>query len=223
MDPIITPLLLTALLGVGSSLISGFLGSNAAKSAADTEAKAIKYGVDMEAKIAEQARADALPWMQAGKGALEQYMGELGLSSTGIGGTPFQSRYEETPDYKFALEQGQKGIVNNLNALGMKNSGAALKAISRYNVGMAQANRGSYLDRLAGASGMGQSQVNQTNALAAQHGANQAQGIRDIGATRASGMVGGANAWTSAIGNFSNNMGSALGRYNQNWQMIGAV
>jgi hypothetical protein len=222
-DPIITPLVLTALLGAGASLISGFLGSNAANQAANTEAQAIKYGVDLQGKLADQARRDALPWMEAGKGALEQYLGEIGLSSTGIGGTQFQSRYEETPDYKYAVEEAEKGVVGNLNALGMKNSGAALKALTKVRHGIASTFRGDYLNRLASMAGVGQTQVNATNALAATTGANQARGMADIGATRASGYVGGANAWTNALGNFSNNMGSALGRYNQNWQMMGAV
>lgn len=211
------PLTLTAILGLGASLISGFMGSNAAQSAADTEAEAIKYGVDMQGKIAEQARADALPWMEAGRGALQQYLGELGM-----GDSNFQSQFTETPDYKFMVEQGEKGVMNNLNALGMKNSGAALKKLTEFRTGLANSFRGDYLNRLAGVSGVGQTQTNQTNALAAATGANQAQGIADIGATRASGYVGASNAWTNSLSNFSNNMGSALGRYDQNWQMVGA-
>lgn len=214
-DPIFTPLLLTALLGVGSSLISGFLGSNAATQAADTEAKAIKYGIDMQAKIAEQARADALPWMQAGRGALEQLVGELGM-----GPANFQSKFDKTPGYDFRMQEGQKAVVNNLNALGMKNSGAALKQLTRYGQGLASDEYGTYMNRLSGLSGTGQTQVNNTNAMMAQSGANQARGFADIGATRASGIVGGSNAWTNSLSNFSNNMGSALGRFNNNWQPI---
>jgi hypothetical protein len=222
MDPIITPLLLTALLGVGSSLISGFLGSNAATQAATTEAQALEKGIKLQGKIAEQARADALPWMEAGRGALQQLTGELGLSSTGVGGTPFQSRFEKTPGFDFRMQEGSKAVVNQLNALGMKNSGAALKALERYGQGLASEEYGNYLNRLSGLSGTGQTQVNNTNSLMAQTGANQARGFADIGATRASGIVGGANSWTNALSNFSNNMGASLGRFNNNWQMIGA-
>lgn len=211
------PLTLTAILGVGASLISGFLGSNAAQNAADTEAEAIKYGVDMQAKVAEQARADALPWMEAGRGALQQYLGELGFS-----GPEFQSQFTETPDYKFMVEQGEKGVMNNLNALGMKNSGAALKKLTEFRTGLANSFRGDYLNRLAGVAGVGQAQTNATNALAANSAANQAKGIADIGATRASGFVGASNAWTNSLSNFSNNMGSALGNYDQNWKYVGA-
>lgn len=119
--------------------------------------------------------------------------------------------FQETPGYQFQIEQGEKGVLNNMAALGMKNSGAALKALTRFRTGLANQEYGNYMNRLAGAAGMGQSQVNTTNQMTQ----NAAQGIAssygDVGAARASGYVGQANAWQNALGGAANNAGGALG------------
>jgi hypothetical protein len=103
----------------------------------------------------------------------------------------------------------------------MKNSGAALKALTRFRSGLANQEYGTWLNRIADAAGMGQTQVNTTNALTQQGAVNAGNTIQQGGAARASGYVGAANSWTNALGNFSNNMGSALGNYDNNWQYQG--
>lgn len=215
------PLSLTLLIGAGASLLSGFLGSNAANQASQTQAAATDKATALQAATLAQARADAAPWLDAGKNALAQYQGELGLSKTGAGGTPFQSQFATTPGYQFQVDQADKGAVNNLRALGLGGSGAALKSLSRINSGLANQTYQQYLDRLSGVSTNGQVVEGQTSANAVQGAANIGTGIENSGAATASGYVGGANAWTGALGNFANTAGSALGNYNQNWQRIG--
>lgn len=119
--------------------------------------------------------------------------------------------FTETPGYQFQVEEGEKGVLNNLAALGMKNSGAALKALTRFRTGIANQEYNNYLNRLAGAAGMGQSQVNATNNLTQNAANNIGQATQDAGAARASGYVGAANSWQNAIGNISNTWGNALG------------
>jgi hypothetical protein len=210
------PLLIAAAVGAAGAVGAGIIGANAAEKAAQTQASAADRATALQEKQFETARADAMPWMTAGKTALDQYMGELGL-----GGAGFESKFTTTPDYDFTVKEGEKGVVNNLNALGMKNSGAALKALIRFRENVAHTFRGGYLDRLASVAGAGQSQVNQTNALGAQTAANQGAGIMAGGEARASGYIGAANSWTNAINNFSNTAGRALGRYDNNWNYVG--
>ena len=213
----VAPLIIAGIIGAGASLASGFMGAQAAEKAAQTQADASDRALALQEKQYNQSRQDAMPWMEAGKTALHQYMGELGL-----GGSDFTSKFTETPGYAFKVQEGEKGVVNNLNALGMKNSGAALKALTRFRQGLAGQEYGSYLDRLAGASGMGQQQVGQMNALGAQSAANQSNTIMAGGEARASGYVGGANSWINALKNFSDNTGRALGRYDNSWAYVGA-
>lgn len=216
------PLSLSLLLGAGASLLSGFLGSTAATKASDTQAAATDKATALQAATIAQARADAQPWLDAGKAALQQYQGELGLSKTGAGGTPFKSQFQQTPGYQFQVDQGEKGVVNNMRALGLGGSGAALKALTKYRTGLADQTYQQYLDRLSGVSTGGQVAEGNSSNQAIAGAQAVGQGIQDSAAATASGYVGSANAMTGALGNFSNNAGSALGNYNQNWQRIAA-
>lgn len=210
------PLTLAALISGGASILGGLFGSNAANKAADSQEKVARDALELQKAQVAQARLDAAPWMQAGKTALTQYQGELGMGAPG-----FQSQFKETPGYQYQVDEAEKGAVNNLAALGMKNSGAALKALTKVRSGLANQEYGNYMGRISGLAGVGQNQVNQTNAMAQNSVLNQGSLMQDAGAARASGYAGAANSWISGANSFANNMGSMLGNYNQNWQHQG--
>ena len=209
-------LLGAAAIGGVASLAGGAMQANAANQAAQTQAQAADRALALQERQYNQSRTDSLPWMEAGRTALDAYMGELGLSSAARNGT-FRSGFRETPGYKFLVEEGEKGAINNLAALSMKNSGAALKALTRFRVGLADQTRNNYLDRLSAASTGGQAQVSQNAQLGANFANNASQTIQDGAAARASGYVGGANAWSNALSNFSNQAGWALGMGSNNF------
>lgn len=215
------PLTLTLLISAGASFLSGFLGSNAAKQASSTEAAAIDKATNLQAATIAQARVDAMPWMEAGKKGLTALQGELGLSDEAKAGT-FKSGFQKTPGYDFAVKEGEKGVVNNMRALGLGGSGAALKALTKFRTGLADQTYQSYVDRVSALSTGGQSSVANNNAIQTTGAQAVGQGIRDAGASTASGYVGGANAITGALGNFANSSGAALGNYGNNWQRIAA-
>jgi len=198
------PITLAALIAAGGSIIGGLFGSNAADKAAKAQGDAANRAIDLQKATIAQARLDAAPWLDAGKKALSQYMGELGM-----GGAGFQSQFQETPGYQYQVDQAEKGAINHLGALGMKNSGAALQALTKLRSGLANQEYGNYLGRISGVAGVGQNQVNQTNSLAQNSALNTGQLMQDAGAARASGYVGAANAWTGAL----NNMGNTLGNW----------
>lgn len=205
------PITIAALVSGAGSLLGGLLGSSAADKAAKAQAASADKALALQDKMYTQTRADSLPWLAAGKTALSQYMGELGLSKTGADGKPFESQFQKTPGYDFQVQQGEQGVTNNLAALGMKNSGAALKALTKFRTGLADQTYGAYLDRVGGVAGQGQQQANQNSANAA-NAANSMSGlITDAGAARASGYVGQANSWNNAISGITNTAGSWLG------------
>lgn len=119
--------------------------------------------------------------------------------------------FQETPGYQFMVEEGERGVMNNLAAMGMKNSGSALKALTRFRTGLANQEYGTYLNRLASVAGMGQTQTNTTNALTQNAAGNIGRAYQDAGAARASGYVGAANSWQNAIGGVVNNISGGLG------------
>lgn len=206
-----TAILGAAAIGGVGSILSGFMGSNAAQQASQTQAAAMDKQTALQAATLAQARTDSMPWMEAGKKALAQYQGEMGLSTTGADGKPFESQFTATPDYQFQVQEGEKGVMNNLAATGMKNSGAALKALTKFREGLASTTRGNYLTRLSNLATGGQQQVNTTNDLTANATAGIGQSGVDAASARASGYVGASNSWSNALSGFANNSSSALG------------
>lgn len=205
-----------AAIGGVASLAGGAMQANAATQAASTQAAAADRSLALQERQHEQSRTDSLPWMEAGRKALAAYQGELGLSDEAKAGT-FKSGFKETPGYGFAVAEGEKGVLNNMAALGMKNSGAALKALTRFRTGLADQTYQTYLDRLSGASTGGQTQAAQNASLGANFANNASNTIQDGATARASGYVGGANAWSNALSNVSNQAGWALGMGSKNF------
>lgn len=214
----VAPLIVAGLIGAGASLIAGFMQSDAANKAAQTQDALGNRALNLQAKTIEQARNDSMPWMLAGQGALQQYLGEMGLSKTGADGKPFQSQFTATPGYDFAVKEGEKGAVQNMAALGMKGSGAALKALTKFRQGLATGEYNNYMTRLSNVATGGQQQTNDNNATAMQGAGMQSATLGDIGNSRASGYTGQANAWSGAMQGIGNTAGYALGRLNNNWQ-----
>lgn len=111
---------------------------------------------------------------------------------------------------KFGLDQGTGAINARTSALGQYDSGATLKALTRYanDYGSTKANesynrfnnnQSNIYNRLAGISGTGQTATGQV-ASAGMNASNQIGGaLSDMGNARAAGIVGGTNAWGNAL------------------------
>lgn len=140
----------------------------------------------------------------------------MGLSPAARNGT-FQSGFRETPGYQFQVDQGERGVTNNLAALGMKNSGAGLKALTRFRMGVADQTYNNYLSHLGSAAGNGQAVIQNVNS-AGQTYANNAGTLGQSSAeSTASGYVGAANAWSNSLNNMANVGGFALGSLSNNF------
>lgn len=194
-----------ALIGAGASLLGGLFGGRSARKAAEAQAAAMDRATNLQRHMFDTTRADMMPWLESGRTALDAYMGELGLGSEG-----FQSAFAETPAYEFAVQQGERGVLNNLSALGMKDSGAALKSLERFRQGLANQEYGNYLARLGGVAGMGQGQSTALAGASGQAAQGMAGTIAGAGAARASGYVGANNALMQGVGGAANFLGQMM-------------
>ena len=122
------------------------------------------------------------------------------------------SDYQADPGYAFRLKEGMKALDAQAAARGGLISGAALKAANRYGQDYAsneysnafnryQTNRSNQLQPLQSLMGTGQTATNQTGAAAGAYGAAAGSNALAAGNALASGQIGGANAWNSALGN----------------------
>lgn len=107
--------------------------------------------------------------------------------------------FYDSPDYKFAFEQGSRAVNQSLAARGLTGSGRAMKELTRFGQGLASQQLQSYTNRLASLAGVGQTAT--TNlAHIGQNTANQIAGARqNAGDARASGYLGAANAVNNGL------------------------
>jgi hypothetical protein len=202
---------------VGSSL----LGSNAASSAAKTQADAANRAADLQQKQYEQTRQDQMPWMQAGQTALNA-LTPLATNYQKFG----MDQFQKDPGYAFRLSEGQKALDASAAARGGLISGNALRAAQAYGQNMGsqeyqnafnryQAERQAQLGPLQSLAGVGQTTAQQLGAAGAQNAGAVGNYLTGGAAAQAAGQVGGANAITGGLSTYLN--------YNQGNNLLSAL
>lgn len=209
------------------SIFDDLLGRSSARAsnaaAADTYAKLMNAANGISAYGDQYANAYSglsdkfSPYAGAGDSALKQLLAGLGL---GGDSQAFTSAYRNLPGYEAGLDTGGRAVAANANVGNMLQSGKALKALQRFGSDYEDQRAGSYLDRLAGLAGMGQSAT-------AQQVSTAGQGLQGQLATRQSafsgqsqaapvigqGMVAGEQAKQGALTNLMNTAAYLGGAY----------
>mgnify|MGYP003648873227 CR=1 FL=1 len=206
----------------GAMVANALIGSNAAKSAANTQADAQQRALDLQAQQYQQQRTDLQPFVSAGVGAQNQLLTYLGLPG-GTQGADFgkyakdfgMSDFTTDPGYAFRLAEGQKALDRTAAARGGLMSGGALKAATRYGQDMGsqeysnafnryQTNRSNQLAPLGSLLSSGQASATNQASAAGNYGTQAGQGITNIGAANAAGTVASSNAMGNALGQYLN-------------------
>lgn len=197
----------SAAVGIGSSLIS----SGAASDAAAGQLQATRETNKLQKKMYDQTRADQEPWRAAGARSLADLASDDFKKDFSMGD------YQMDPGYNFRMEEGQKAIERSAAARGGLNSGATLKALTKFGQGVASeeyanaynrfnADRDRRFNRASSIAGVGQT-ANSALQTAGSNYANQV-GANTMGAADARGAAGIASA---------NQIGSTLGGLANNW------
>lgn len=203
----------------GAALGSAGISALGASSAADTQSAATSQAAALQAQEFAKVRNDLQPYISSGATALPKL---LGLTGTGEGGNPLTAPLtkpfnptiadlEQTPGYKFTLDQGQKAVQNSYAAKGLGQSGAAQKGAVDYAEGLAgttfQQQFQNYLQQnsqiynmVGGIAGSGQNAAAGTGALALNN-TGQINALNTAGANAAAaGQVASANALGGGLG-----------------------
>lgn len=193
----------------GIGLIGGTMQADAASGAANTQARSADRATQLQREQYAQQRTDAEPWRQAGTRAL------AGLEDGKFQETFDMSKYQQDPGYQFRLDEGNKAINASAAARGMNNSGATMKALSRYGQDYASGeyskaydrfnnDRTTQYNRLSSLAGIGQT----ANAQLANSGTNMANMVGNnmmgAGNAQAAGQMGAANAYSGALNQGAN-------------------
>ena len=118
----------TALLGTGASLYGASEAAGAQRGAA-RESNKLQQG------FFDQTRSDLAPFRGFGERSGNMLMDMLPDLTKSF--NPTMSDLENTPGYKFTLDQGLKAVSNANSAKGWGGSGAGMKGIADYAAGLA--------------------------------------------------------------------------------------
>lgn len=116
---------------------------------------------------------------------------------------------------QFGLDEGNKALRRTLGASGMARSGAAVKALTKFNSDYAGSKAGEsrnrfvqdqdlVFNRLSGVAGTGQTATQNTAALGANMATNVGQNIVGAGNARGAAAIAGGNAMTGALNSTAN-------------------
>jgi len=214
---------------VGSSLISGYMGSKASKDAANIQAQSARESAALQKEMFDLQNKQQTGYRSAGQGALSQ-IGALGSGQyqtydeagnpvgtpqTGSGYLTKQFTPEDfsagiDPGYAFRLKMGQDQAMRQANLGGGALSGNALAGLQDYTQGQAsqefgnafnrfQTQRGNIYNTLASIAGLGQTSLGQTGQMSTQTGANIGNAISNAGSAQAAGTIGSANAISGGL------------------------
>ena len=195
---------------VGAATVAvGAYAANKQSGAAKDSAKASQKATD--ATIAEQkrqfdlTRADQLPWMQAGTNALATQQALLSGD---------YSKFYDSPDYQFSLDQGMKGMDRSAAARGRLYSGGYGQDLNKYAQGMATTNYNNFYDKLAGLSRTGSGTAQNLGALGQSYANSMGTALQNNAQNRSSAYQSQANAYTGLAGGIGQTFGDWWGTRN---------
>lgn len=194
--PIAAPLIIG-----GASVASGLIGSSAAKDAASKQADAAANSLALQKSMFDTTQANFKPYLDVGKGATYSLGSLYGIGQDGNTTNANQdySKFYDSPDYKFAQDQGALGLDRYQNAKGLALSGGALKDVAQFNQGLATQQYGNYFNRLLSLSQIGQNAASGSASSAANFSGQMSNSIQGQGQAQAAGIVGSSNALTGGI------------------------
>lgn len=186
---------------VGSSLVSGYMGQQGAK----TQADAARESARLQKEMFDVQNAQQAPYREAGYSALSDIAGMKPYLTHQFGQEDFQAGID--PSYNFRLQQGNLATTNLANQAGGAIGGNALQGLIKYGQGAAsqefgnvfnryQTQRSNIYNNLASIAGLGQTSLGQTGQLAS----NTAQGVGSAIAGAGSALGAGQVAMGNALG-----------------------
>lgn len=193
----------------GAVVASSYMGSEAARKAADTQAGASDRAAELQYKQYRENVARQKPFYDVGVNALPELVQASKYTPFGM------DQFKADPGYAFRLSEGQKALERSAAARGGLLSGGTGKALQRFGQELGsqeytnafnryQAERQARLGPLQSLTGMGQTTANTIGQAGQSMASNVGEAIGSGAAARASGYVGQANALTGGLSQYLN-------------------
>lgn len=209
-------------LGLGGSLLSGVFGGKGAKKAAQTQAQALQRAMDQQNQQFQQTRADNMPFLQAGQGALQSMAELLGLQLpgpiSGFGGGTFNidgtqatpvgvndaqeaaiARLKASPGFTSLFNTGADTILQNAAATGGLRGGNTQNSLAQFGSGLLASTIERQLANLGGIANIGAGTAGNLGSLGQSNANSISQLLADQGNARAGGILGGSTILNKSL------------------------
>lgn len=207
--------MVAAAVGIGGSLISGVVASDAASDATDAQTNASNAQIAESRRQYEEARKLLEPYVSAGTGALGQQQSILGLNGASQQNSAIQG-IVNSPYAKELMRQGESGILANASATGGLRGGNVQGALAQYRPNMMNSLINHQYDRLSGLTSIGQNSAAGVGA-AGQNSSNQIiSALGNQGAISAGNSLAQGQAFANTIGGLGKAAGMAFDQYSSN-------
>ena len=214
--------LVPAIIAGAATIGAGVIASSGAKKAANAQAQAAREAQAANERNLQKQIDLQEPFRQGGLTAQNKIMELLGVGGDansaeyGSAAKSFgNDQFQQDPGYAFRQAEGMKALERSAAARGGLLSGSALKGIQRFGQDLAsqeyqnafnryQIERSARLNPLQSLMGSGQSATNVMTGNIGQSSQNEQNNAMNVGAARASGYVGSANALGGALSSIGN-------------------
>ncbi len=216
------------LAGIAGSIFGGLFGAHASNNAANQYIDYLQQAQGLIAGQEQKGLANFQPYISGGTGAANILSNLLGTQGQGLL-TPWNQTFtaptaaqaEATPGYQFQLQQGLNAAQNSAAGQGSLLSGRTLAGLNNYAQGQASTNyqnvfnnsltqyqsayntflnnQQSQYSMLSGLSGEGLQAAGGAGQMMENMGGDQASLLAQMGAVRAGGTLGAANAYESIL------------------------
>jgi hypothetical protein len=185
------------------TLYNGYNSAQAAKNGANAQTNANNQAIAEQQREYNQTQQNLSPYIQSGNVG-------LGLQQQYLSGDT--SGFANSPDYQFALSQGEKASQAGAAAKGNLWGGGQTADAIALGQGLATQYANNYWNKISGVAGQGLSAANSLAGYGQQNANAQGGYLQNSGQAQASGIAGQANA----VGNTLGQLGNIYGQYQQN-------
>ncbi len=219
----------TAAGAIGSAAIN----AHAAGSAADKQKAYGEQAIDFQNQVYGDQKTAQQPYQDYGKLSISKLMegfqnGTFGPGSIPNFAAPTAEQARATPGYQFTQQEGNRGVMAAASAGGRSLSGGALKAIDRYNTGLADSTYGDTFSRalqtyqaqlagqsqnyneLMGGANLGENATQSINNTGTQAAQNIGNIMTGIGNTQAASTLARGQAWSNGLNGVANGISGGL-------------
>lgn len=204
------PFAVAAGIGAVGAIAGAEISASGARKAAQDQKDATENATQAQLQMFNTTQGDYANQIKLGAGASNLLATLYGTNGRG---TPNYAAFDNSPGYKFSLQQGENAINRQAAANGNLYSSNTLGALSAYNTGAASTQYNSYINQLLSMAGLGNAAAsgvgNAATATGGEIGANMNLG----GSAAAAGAVGQANAFKNAFSSSTGGLSGLLSNY----------